>query len=384
MTQSLQKDLIDLLPLGEGAVHELLQDAADQKSRLRASGPDSEFAGRTAALYFEKPSLRTRTTFEVAMNQKGGPALQLDVGSIGIGKRESLADVARNLERWLDALVCRTFSHELVQELARRANIPVVNALTDVSHPCQALAFGQTVIERRGALDGLSVVFVGDGNNVARSLAELAAMTGMHFTLACPRGFELPSDFSALVAPLFAARGRRFRQVQDPREAVKGADFLYSDVWISMGQEGQKETKTSSFLPYQINAELLAVAGEQALVSHCLPAHRGEEITDDVMDGGKAVCFDEAENRLHAQKAVWIGEIKGQNAGWRGIKGGLQAPGGWVGGLEPGRFGKDLSVSTRISPFRAGSSSPGAWRGPPSGIGGGREPWDRPRGEIPS
>lgn len=304
MTQSLQKDLIDLLPLGEGVVQELLQDAADQKSRLRARGPDTEFAGRTAALYFEKPSLRTRTTFEVAMNQKGGSALQLDAGSIGIGKRESLADVARNLERWLDALVCRTFSHDLVQELARRANIPVVNALTDVSHPCQALAFGQTVIEQRGKLDGLSVVFVGDGNNVARSLAELAALTGMHFTLACPQGFELPSDFSTEVAPLFAARGRRFSQIRDPREAVKGADFLYSDVWVSMGQEGQKETKTSSFLPYQINSELLAVAGEQALVSHCLPAHRGEEITDDVMDGGKAVCFDEAENRLHAQKAV--------------------------------------------------------------------------------
>jgi len=238
------------------------------------------------------------------MNQKGGSALQLDAGSIGIGKRESLADVARNLERWLDALVCRTFSHELVVELARRANIPVVNALTDVSHPCQALAFGQTAIEHRGALEGLSVVFVGDGNNVARSIAELAALRGMHFALACPAGFELPSDFVAAVEPLFRARGTRFRQVNDPLEAVPGADFLYSDVWVSMGQEGQKDQKTAVFLPYQINARLLAAAGSQALVSHCLPAHRGEEITDDVMDGGKAVCFDEAENRLHAQKAV--------------------------------------------------------------------------------
>ena len=304
MNQSLQKDLIDLLPLGEEAVHELLRDAVEQKARLRAHGPDTEFAGRTAALYFEKPSLRTRTTFEVAMNQKGGSALQLDAGSIGIGKRESLADVARNLERWLDALVCRTFSHELVAELARRANIPVVNALTDVSHPCQALAFGQTAIEHRGKLEGLSVVFVGDGNNVARSLAELAALSGMHFTLACPEGFELPADFSARVEPLFRARGTRFAQMRDPRQAAAGADFLYSDVWVSMGQEGQKDAKSAVFQPYRIDAGLLAAAGSQALVSHCLPAHRGEEITDEVMDGGKAVCFDEAENRLHAQKAV--------------------------------------------------------------------------------
>lgn len=300
----LQKDLIDLLPLGEQAVRELLSDAASVKSRLAAHGPDTEFAGRTAALYFEKPSLRTRVTFEIAMNQKGGQALQLDAGTIGIGKRESLADVARNLERWLDVLVCRTFSHQLVESLARLAKIPVVNALTDVSHPCQALAFGQTVVEKRGQLDGLTVVFVGDGNNVARSIVELAALTNMNFTLACPEGFELPSDFVEQVSPEFARRGTRFAQIRDPREAVKGADFLYSDVWVSMGQEGEKDAKTQHFLPYQINAELLSIAGSQALVSHCLPAHRGEEITDDVMDGGKAVCFDEAENRLHAQKAV--------------------------------------------------------------------------------
>jgi ornithine carbamoyltransferase len=304
VTESIQKDLVDLLPLGEQAVHELLREAAEQKARLRSRGPDTEFAGRTAALYFEKPSLRTRATFEIAMNQKGGHALQLDAGSIGIGKRESLADVARNLERWLDALVCRTFSHELVESLARLCSIPVVNALTDVSHPCQALAFGQTAIERRGTLQGLSLVFVGDGNNVARSLAELALLSGMHFTLACPAGFELPADFVARVAPGFSRRGTRFRQLSDPREAVKGADFLSSDVWVSMGQEVQKDDKTRHFLPYQINSALLSAAGSQALVSHCLPAHRGEEITDDVMDGEKAVCFDEAENRLHAQKAV--------------------------------------------------------------------------------
>ena len=303
MTKTLQKDLIDLLPLGEEAVHELLQDALEQKTRFHKQGPDTEFAGRTAALYFEKPSLRTRVTFEIAMNQKGGQALLLDAGSIGIGKRESLADVARNLERWLDALVCRTFSHELVVSLAKFANIPVVNALTDLSHPCQALAFGQTAIERRGHLKGLSLVFVGDGNNVARSLAELAALSGMHFTLACPEGFELPASFADQIAPLFRSRDTRFTQMRDPREAVRGADFIYSDVWVSMGQEGQKE-KSGHFLPYQINRALLDAAGAQALVSHCLPAHRGEEITDDVLDGEKAVCFDEAENRLHAQKAV--------------------------------------------------------------------------------
>lgn len=298
------KDLIDLLPLGEQAVHELLDDAAVQKARLKTEGPDREFEGRTAALYFEKPSLRTRVTFEVGMNQKGGSALLLDAGSIGIGKRESLADVARNLERWLDVLVCRTFSHTLVTELARLARIPVVNALTDVSHPCQALAFGLTAREQKGDLKGQTLVFVGDGNNVARSLAELAGLTGMNFVLACPEGFTLPQDFADQIAPEFARRGTRFEQSHDPVSAVKGADFLYGDVWVSMGQESQKDAKTNHFLPFQINDELLSAAGQQALVTHCLPAHRGEEITDSVMDGEKAVCFEEAENRLHAQKAV--------------------------------------------------------------------------------
>jgi len=300
----MSKDVIDLLPLGEQAVHDLLEDARAQKQRFREQGPDTEFAGRTAALYFEKPSLRTRTTFEIAMNQKGGSALQLDAGTIGIGKRESLEDVARNLERWLDALVCRTFSHALVQELARLARIPVINALTDVSHPCQALAFGQTAIEHRGALKGLKLVFVGDGNNVARSLCELAALSGMDFTLACPKGFELPADFLTEIAPEFSRRGTRLEQGNDPKSCVRGADFLYSDVWVSMGQEGQKDEKTSHFLPFQINDALLDLAGSQALATHCLPAHRGEEITDSVMDGARCVCFDEAENRLHAQKAV--------------------------------------------------------------------------------
>ncbi len=300
----MSKDVIDLLPLGESAVLELLDDAAAQKKHFRENGPDTEFAGRTAALYFEKPSLRTRATFEIAMNQKGGQAMQLDAGTIGIGKRESLADVARNLERWLDALVCRTFSHELVTELARLARIPVINALTDISHPCQALAFGQTAREHRGQLDGRTIVFVGDGNNVARSLCELAALTGMNFALACPKGFELPQDFLTSIEPEFRRRNRKLEVANRVDEVVRGADFLYSDVWVSMGQEGQKDEKTSHFLPFQINDELLSKAGEQALVTHCLPAHRGEEITDSVMDSVRSICFDEAENRLHAQKAV--------------------------------------------------------------------------------
>jgi len=201
-------------------------------------------------------------------------------------------------------LVCRTFSHELVTRLAALARIPVINALTDVSHPCQALAFGQTAREHRGELKGLKLAFVGDGNNVARSLCELAALSGMDFTLACPKGFELPADFVAAIAPEFARRGTRLCQANDPIGCVAGADFLYSDVWVSMGQEGQKDQKSAHFLPFQINAALLAAAGSQALVTHCLPAHRGEEITDEIMDGPRCVCFDEAENRLHAQKAV--------------------------------------------------------------------------------
>ena len=255
-------------------------------------------------MFFEKPSLRTVTTFQVGIHQLGGEAIMLDPGSIGLGKRESIADVAQCLSRWVNAIVVRCFKQELVEKLATFGSVPVINALTDDFHPCQALAFGQTIMEHFGTLKGKTVAFIGDGNNVANSLMILAAKTGMNFVLACPKGFEQPTELVQYAQDLFRHNGGSYRLFHDPKEAVLDADVLYSDVWVSMGQEGQKDSKQSHFLPFQINDELLSLAPQGCKVTHCLPAHRGEEITDSVMDGPMNLSFDEAENRLPAQKAV--------------------------------------------------------------------------------
>jgi ornithine carbamoyltransferase len=285
-------------------VESLVADAARVRAEFRKSGPSDALKGRTAALFFEKPSLRTRVTFEVAMVQTGGAAVVLDPGSVSLGKRESVHDAAKSLSRWVDCIVARTFSQDLVEELARHAGIPVINALTDREHPCQALAFGEMVLEKRGALRGTKVAFVGDGNNVANSLAALAGHSGMHFTLACPEGFEQPPDLLEKVDALCRSTGGSCRRVRDPREAVRDADVIYTDVWVSMGEEERREEKKRKFAGYQVNSALLAAAPDHCLVTHCLPAHLGEEITSEVMESPRCVCFDEAENRLHAQKAI--------------------------------------------------------------------------------
>jgi ornithine carbamoyltransferase len=287
-------------------VASLVVDAAAAKSDFRKNGPSDALKGRTAALFFEKPSLRTRVTFEVAMVQTGGAAVILDPGSVSLGKRESVHDAAKSLSRWVDCIVARTFSQGLVEELARHSGVPVINALTDSEHPCQALAFGEMMLERRGGLKGLKVAFVGDGNNVANSLAALAAHCGMHFTLASPEGCGQDPAFLAKASALGRATGGSCREVRDPREAVRDADVIYTDVWISMGEESLAEEKKRRFSGYQVNAALLAAAPEHCLVTHCLPAHLGEEITQEVMESPRCVCFDEAENRLHAQKAVLL------------------------------------------------------------------------------
>jgi ornithine carbamoyltransferase len=240
------------------------------------------------------------------MVQLGGAAINLDPGQVSLGNRESVKDAALCLSRWIDCIVARTFSHKLVADLAKWATVPVINALTDLHHPCQALALGQTLMEKRGKLTGLRLAFVGDGNNVANSLAELAAHLGMHFVLACPKGYEQNSDVLKTLEPHFKKSGGSYTVTNDAAEGVAKADCIYTDVWVSMGEEAQAETKKKQFDGFQVNAALLAKAPAECIVTHCLPAHVDEEITQEVMDSPRCVCFDEAENRLHAQKAVLL------------------------------------------------------------------------------
>jgi ornithine carbamoyltransferase len=265
--------------------------------------PD-EAKGKTLALVFEKPSLRTRVTFSVAMTRLGGQAIYLGADEIGLGKRESVADVAQGLSRWVDAIAARTFAHATVRELADAASIPVVNALTDHEHPCQALADFYTVLESRSETAGMKMVFVGDGNNVAHSLMLLAPRLGTHFTLACPPGYEPSGDVTQQAQELAQAHGTNFEITHDPLVAADDADILYTDVWTSMGQEAETKKRHKDFARFQLNGELIREAKDDVLVLHCLPAHRGEEIAGDVIDGPHSGVFDQAENRLHIQQAL--------------------------------------------------------------------------------
>jgi ornithine carbamoyltransferase len=252
-------------------------------------------------MLFEKPSLRTRVTFEAGMTQLGGHAIYLE-GKLGV--RETVPDVARNLERWVDGIMARTFSHQTVLDLAEYAAIPVINGLSDYEHPCQALADFQTIIERRGTVEGQKIAFVGDGNNVCNSLMLLAAKLGAHFSIGCPPGYEPASGVVAESAIDAKVSGSKIVVTNDVYEAVDGADVIYTDVWSSMGQEDEKAEREVAFAGFQVNSALVAKAKKDVIVLHCLPAHRGEEISADVLDGPHSFVFDQAENRLHAQKAV--------------------------------------------------------------------------------
>lgn len=300
------KDLLSLLDLKTSQVQNLLNLALKTKTDFKKMGALDVLKGKTSVLIFEKPSLRTRVTFEVGMAHLGGTTLNLEPTSISLGQRESVHDAAKNLERWVDVIVARTFQHSLVEELAKHSKIPVINALTDLFHPCQALAFGLTLMEKMNTLKGKTIVFVGDGNNVANSLAVLSAHLGMHFVLCCPAGFEQPPFILERIKPLMDSSGGTYRVDTNPKSAVSKADVIYTDVWVSMGEEEIGEQKGKAFWGYQVNQTLLDQAPQHCLVSHCLPAHRGQEITDEVMDGPQCICFDEAENRLHAQKAVLL------------------------------------------------------------------------------
>jgi ornithine carbamoyltransferase len=274
--------------------------AADLKQRWKAGRRDTPLAGRSLALIFEKPSLRTRVTFEVGVLQLGGRAVYLSGAEIGLGTRESVPDVARNLSRWVDGIVARVHSHGSVEAMAEHATIPVVNALSDLDHPCQALADYFTLWERGMDFSRMRLAWIGDGNNVCHSIMIVGALLGVHVVVACPPGYEPSPAVQATVRTL----GGRVEITEDARAAATGADVLYTDVWTSMGQEAEREKRLEAFSRYQINDTVLRFAKPTALVMHCLPAHRGEEITDSVVDSPQSIVLDQAENRLHAQKAV--------------------------------------------------------------------------------
>ncbi len=301
-----KKDLIQLLDYTPDEINELLRLALELKKNRLTDKTPGILAGRTGVLIFEKPSLRTRITFETAIHELGGHAINLASDMVQMGKRESVADVARNLERWVHIIVARTYLHDTITQLARHSSIPVINALTDKFHPCQALAFALTLRERLGAERKATVVFVGDGNNVSASIMALCSKLGYSFILVCPDGYEPGADLVTLCSGIAAQNGGSVSVSRDLKDSVRKADVIYTDVWTSMGQEQEESVRKRDFQAFQVNADLLKYAPGRVLVSHCLPAHRGEEITSEVLDSENSIAFDEAENRLHAQKAAIV------------------------------------------------------------------------------
>jgi len=296
------RDLLSICDLSPDEVQGVIGTAL----RLKNGESASVLRGKTLALLFEKPSLRTRVSFEVAMRQLGGHCLYLSPPEVGLGEREPAADVARVLSRYVDVIAARTFKHDTVEELARHADVPVINALSDGEHPCQALADLLTIREKKGRWQGVSLAFVGDGNNVARSLMLGAVMLGMDFRIASPREYGVEPEVVAKAGALAAASGGSVASVESPREAVRGADVVYTDVWASMGQEREAAQRLEAFAGYQVDAALMAEAAPDAIFMHDLPAHRGEEVAEEVIEGPQSVVFDQAENRLHAQKAALV------------------------------------------------------------------------------
>ena len=298
----MKRDLISIADLEPDQLEAIFTLAQRLKRDHRAGRPQPLLAGRTLAMLFEKPSLRTRVTFEAGMVQLGGYAVYLSPSDIGLGTRESPTDVARNLSRWVDLIMVRTFSHEIVLELARQATIPVINGLSDLLHPCQILADCLTLIEQRDRLDGLRIAFVGDGNNVVNSWLNAAAKLPISFRLACPPGYEPNAELLAAAQQA----GADILISHALEDAVGDADVVYTDVWTSMGQEKESAVRQQAFGPYQVNTDVLALAKPDALVMHCLPAHRGQEISAEVLDGPHSIVLEQAENRLHVQKAIMV------------------------------------------------------------------------------
>ncbi len=280
-------------------VFEFTQSIKKQPKKYRAY-----LSGKTLACIFEKQSLRTRVTFEVGMKQLGGNSIYLAPADISLGKRESVSDVTKNLERWVDGIMIRTFGHNIVTEMAAAAKIPIINGLTDLEHPCQALADYFTVLEHKKKFKGLKFTYIGDGNNVCHSLMLTAAKLGIEFYAATPKGFEPSKDVFETALEDAEKTGAVINIVNDPVEAVTKSDVVYTDVWASMGQESETAKRKKIFKDYQVNSKLMSFAKSDAIFLHCLPAHRGDEVTDEVLDSKQSVVFDEAENRLHAQKTI--------------------------------------------------------------------------------
>jgi len=298
------RDFLSVDDLSPEELRHVLDVATDLKRRSKAGDRPPLLAGRVLAMIFEKPSLRTRVTFETGMWELGGHAIYLAPQDIQLGARESVPDVARNLERWVQGIMARTFAHRTVQLLAEYAHVPVINGLSDIEHPCQTLGDLLTIRERFGHLDGLRAAWVGDGNNVCHSLLLGAAKVGMHVAVATPPRYAPEPAIVARAREIASAAGGRIEVGTDARAAARGADVIYTDVWVSMGQEAERDAKIKAFSDFQVNAALVSQAASRAVVLHCLPAHRGEEITDEVLDGPQSLVLDQAENRLHAQKAL--------------------------------------------------------------------------------
>jgi ornithine carbamoyltransferase len=298
-----KRDLVSILDVKDDLVG-LLEFAANIKNRTKAGEPYEPLRGKSLAMIFEKASTRTRVSFEVGMTQLGGHALFLSPNDLQIGRGETIADTARVLSRYVDGIMYRAFRRENVIELARNATVPVINGLDDKEHPCQVIADLFTILEHRGSFKGLKLAYVGDGNNVCNSLLLGAAIVGTDITAACPTGYEPDAEILATARRIAKDSGSKIQVVDDPVAAAQRADVVYTDVWVSMGQEKDKDQREKVFRPYQVNSKLLDHAKKDAVVMHCLPAHRGLEITDDVMDGPRSIVLDQAENRLHAQKAI--------------------------------------------------------------------------------
>jgi len=297
-----RKDFLSILDLSVEEAHELIDFSLKvKKGRVNEKTLDA----KVLALIFEKPSLRTRVTFERAIYDLGGKPIYLSNNDIRLGQRESVKDVSRNLEKWVDGIVARVFAHSTLIEMAENVRIPVVNALSDLEHPCQIVGDYLTIFEKSGKTK-VNLAFIGDGNNVANSLMLMTALLGGKFTIACPEGYEPNKNLYEKAIEISKTTGAKIEIVRDPKQAVKDADFIYTDVWASMGQEQEAEQRRQIFKNYKVDSELLKIAPSHVAVLHCLPAHRGEEITDEVLDGPHSIVLDQAENRLHSEKAILI------------------------------------------------------------------------------
>lgn len=298
------KHLVWLQDWSPEEIETVLQTALTMKSAFLSGGRPRPLSGKTLAMIFAKPSTRTRVSFEVAMTQLGGHAIYLGTGDLQLGRGETIADTARVLSRYCDAIMIRTFAQKDVEELARHSRVPVINGLTDLVHPCQILADMLTIVEKKGKLAGIKLAYVGDGNNVCHSWILGGTKMAMEIRVATPEGYEPSPDIVEMGKESAERHGGNLVLTREPAHAVRGADVVYTDVWTSMGQEKEREQRVKVMQPYQVNGKLFATADRNAIFMHCLPAHRGEEVTDEVADGSMSVIFDEAENRLHVQKAL--------------------------------------------------------------------------------